>query len=226
MPLEQPRAPGELAGLPSKAIAGAVIHRVVLRDRTTPWWFASVPKGADETARRTRGRFDLPEPYGTCYWSTTPVGAILEAVQDFGRGLLPDVVLQARRRVEVLIPRRTRPAAWLTTGRARPFGVTQALWASQDRPLTQRWAAALHRAGWLSLYHGLQHDPTGRLRGITLFDHEGEHPPYDDPANWPHTTNDLHDDPALIAGLGRYGIRVTRSDPNFPVIPLEDSGLL
>lgn len=112
----------------------------------------------------------------------------------------------------------------LTSKRARGVGVTAALWAGSIRALTQRWAIAFRRAGWRALYHGIQHDPTGRLRAVTLFDTAGAHPPYGD--DWRRTTHDLHDDDELIDTLARYGIRVTRSDPNLPLVSLDDSGLI
>src|SRR5205807_2125629 len=80
----------------------------------------------------------------------------------------------ARARAQMTAPPGAPLAAQLTSPRARSLGVTQALWAGQDRPLTQRWAVALRRAGWLALWHGTQHDPTSTARSITLFDTAGE----------------------------------------------------
>ena len=225
MPLAEPPPVAELANLPGKSIIGSRLHRVYRRRRGQPWWFASIPAGATSDQRMAGGRFDLPQPDGACYLATSPLGAVLEAFGGFGRGLLPDEELRARLRSEVTAPDRTRPAAWLTSGRVRGRGVTQALWAGPDRPLTQSWAAVLRRAGWTALFHGLQHDPTGRLRGVTLFDAGGAHPPLDDAEGWRHTDHGLHDDAAVIAGLARYGITVTRSDPDLPVVDLDDAGL-
>ncbi|MGI8822786.1 MAG: RES domain-containing protein [Acidimicrobiia bacterium] len=226
MPLREPPPAAELARLPGRSIVGAALHRVYRLDRGHPWWFASLPTDSTMQQRTAAGRFDLPAPDGTCYLATTPLGAVLEAFQGFGHGLLPDAELKGRRRAETTVPDGTRPAAWLTSGKVRGIGVTQALWTGQDRPLTQRWAAVLHRAGWAALFHGLQHDPTGRLRGVTLFDTGGAHPPLDDHDGWRHTDHRLHHDPALVAGLARYGIAVARSDPDLPVVTLDDSGLL
>lgn len=222
MPLSEPPATLVLRRLPSTGLAGTVLHRVYRRGRSSPWWFASVAPGDDP---RAHGRFDLPVPHGACYLGTSPLPAALEAFQDFGRGLLPDVELRRRCRAAVEAPPGAPRAAQLTGARARGAGVTAALWAGQDRPLTQRCAAALHRAGWAALYHGIQHDPTGRLRAVSLFDRAGEHVPYDDP-EWRHAGADLHDDEGLRQGLARYGIVVTRSDPDLPVVSLDDSGLL
>lgn len=225
MPLVEPPPVAELAHLPGKTIVGSRLHRVYRRRRGRPWWFASIPVDADVQMRMAAGRFDLPEPDGACYLASSPLGSVLEAFAGFGRGLLPDEELRNRLRAQVIVPEGARPAAWLTSGRVRGRGVTQALWAGPDRPLTQMWAAALRRAGWAALFHGLQHDPTGRLRGVTLFDAAGAHPPLDDDQGWGHTDHGLHDDAAVIAGLARYGIDVIRSDPDLPVVDLDDTDL-
>lgn len=82
------------------------------------------------------------------------------------------------------------------------------------------WATSLLRAGWRAAYHGISHDPEGRLRAVTLFDQAGAHLPYDDPA-WSSTTESL-DDSEVDTALARYGIRVTRSDPELPFATLPD----
>ncbi|MGH9185770.1 MAG: RES domain-containing protein [Acidimicrobiales bacterium] len=188
-------------------------------DRSSPWWFASAPGDA-----RRGGRFDLPAPDGSCYLATSPAGAALEAFQDFGRGVLPASELQGRARAEVVAPEGSPPAVQLTAARARAVGVTQALWAGENRALTQRWAIALRRAGWLALWHGTQHDPTGQTRGVTLFDTAGEHRPYDDPG-WVPTVRPLAGDQPVLAALARYGIQVI-PDPDPATITLDDSGLV
>jgi hypothetical protein len=91
--------------------------------------------------------------------------------------------------------------------------------------LTQRWAVALRRAGWLALWHGTQHDPTSESRSITLFDTAGQHAPYDDAEGWSATVHRLDDDRLTRDALDRYGIQVI-PDPDPPTVPLDDSGLL
>ena len=187
-----------------------VLHRVFRNGHAGPWWFSSL--GADPMAS---GRFDLPPPDGTCYLATSAVGALLEAFQDFGQGILPIEELQRRRRAEVIAPSSAPKAATLVAAQARRFGVTQALWAGGERALTQRWARALRRAGWLALWSGLQHDTTGRLRGATLFDDAGDHFPYGD-SSWAWAERTLADDASTIKGLRRYGIVVIGAvDPPF-----------
>lgn len=208
-----------LAGLPRFRLTGLVLHRVHRTVREAPWWFGSAPADPAEGSR-----FDLPAPRGTCYFGTTPAAAVLEALQDFGAGLLPEAELRARSRSEVVVPAGAPVAAHLTSRLAFGHGVTAALWAGGDRALTQQWAAAADRAGWRALRCGVQHDPTGRLRGVALFDQAGEHLPYDEPG-WTHTEHPLVDDAATRSVLAAHGITVT-SDPDLPVVRLEDSGLL
>lgn len=205
---EPPVAGGSLADVPRERVAGRVLYRVwrptaaggVVRPH--PWWFASAP--ADSVAG---GRFDLADPMGTCYFATQPVGAVLEALAGHLRSL-PVAELRARRLARAVAPDVMAAAARLTSKViAGRHGVTAALWAGTDRALTRRWAAAFRRDGWWALYAGLQHDPSGRLRGFALFDHAGAHPPTTGGA-WTFDSAGLHDDPGLRDSLARYGVEV------------------
>lgn len=209
MPLaEPPLAAGSLASLPTEPTRGHTLHRVwrhLSADgtlRLDPWWFASAP--ADPGLG---GRYDLSAPMGTCYTATRPVGAVLEALQ-MRLANLPRAELAVRRRA-VIHPPPDAPAAGKLTARrlSGEHGVTAALWAGTDRRLTQAWAAALRRDGWWILYGGIQHDPSGQLRGHALFDHAGAHPPTIG-NRWDHDVATLHDDVDLHAQLARYGITV------------------
>lgn len=223
MPLaDPPPPPRDLARLPRRDLRASTLHRVFSARRGSPWWFASLPPGGDPDRH---GRFDLPAPAGACYLARTPVGAVLEAFQGFD-GLLPDVELGARRRAEVVVPPDAPAAADLADRRARGLGATAALWAGGPRRLTQSWAVALHRAGWRAVHHGIAHDPAGRHRAVTLFDDTGEHAPYDDAEGWRPTVHHLRDDARLRGALAGFGIEVLRSDPQLPVVPLEETGLL
>ena len=92
--------------------------------------------------------------------------------------------------------------------------------------MTQAWAAALRRAGWLAVHHGIQNDPSGAERGVALFDLAGEHPPYDDAAGWRFEVHELATDQQLIASLAGFGVEVLRSDPQLPEIDLDATGLI
>lgn len=223
VPQLDPPTVAVLAELPTKPTIGLMLHRVFRAERVSPWFFAGIPAQGDPN---DHGRFDLPHPDGACYTATSAVGAVLETFQHLENALLPDAELRRRTRVAVLAPRSSPAAANLTAARARGIGVTLQLFATADRALTQRWADQLRRAGHRALFHGLRHDPTGRLRAIALFDKAGPHAPYGDDEGWTGTRHDLHNDPALRAALRRYGLSVERSDPTLPFVPLQDSGLL
>lgn len=217
-----PPPPGGLTRLPRRRLAGLTLHRIFRQERGTPWRFVSL--NPDRSAEEY-GRFDLPAPEGTCYLARTPVAAALEVFQEHD-GLLPDVELRRRLRAEVLAPSVAPDAADLSARASRGVGVTAALWSGGNRPVSQQWAVALRRAGWLALHHGIAHDPSGRQRAVSLFDRSGEHPPYDDPDGWAYETHDLAGDADLVAALATYGIEVVRSDPQLPLIDLADSGLV
>lgn len=216
MPLGLPPAPVRLARLPRHRLVGSRLWRVFRKGRALPWWFESA-----STDRAGGGRFDLPAPDGSCYLGTSISAAVLGAFQHHSRGVLPASELAARQLAVTICPPDAPAAAALTAAKARAAGVTAALWSAQDRPLTQSWAVALRRAGWRAIYHGVQHDPTGTARAVTLFDREGQHLPYDDPA-WQGETYALVDEPAVATALDRYGYVVTRSDPDLPVVALDD----
>lgn len=213
MPLGEPPAVAVLGALGGKRLAGVRLHRI-FRGTRSPWWFASVT--GDPGAH---GRFDLPEPHGACYTARSVAASALEAFQEHSRGVLPVDELRTRRRAVVTAPPGTPRSAQLTSARSRGTGVTAALWAGGDRGLTQRWAAQLHRAGWRALLGGVAHDPTGRLRAVTLLDRSGEHPPYDDDG-WGPEVADIEDDPEVVSALDRYGYRVIRTPTSLPIVPL------
>lgn len=217
MPLgEPPAAAGSLAGHPPHRLAGTVLFRVWRRQlpgggvRPSPWWFASVP--ADPSGG---GRFDLPAPQGACYLSGSVAGAVLEALQ-MHLTSLPEAELAARAAVRVGMPDGMPPAADLTDPAGVAVGLTAAVWAGTDRPLTQRWAAAFRRDGWWALHGGIQHDLGGTLRGVTLFDHEGEHEPTH-AGPWPLVEVDLDDD-GTRDELAEAGV-VVRGPGNLPAAP-------
>ena len=210
MPLSEPPAPSELARLSGQSLKGRELHRVFRTSRRSPWWFSSAVDDPDAA-----GRFDLPRPDGACYLTTTVLGAVLEALQDYGKGVLPVAELKVRRRAVISVPPSAPLAAQLVSAKARGLGVTQALWTGGTRALTQRWARALRRAGWQALWTGTQHDTTGRCRTVTLFDETGEHLPYED-SGWSYEPLPIDDDQEVVDGLARYGIIVLPDlDPPF-----------
>lgn len=209
MPLgPPPAAAGSLADLPRRRIAGARLYRVWCHDlaggaiRRAPWWFASAERDAPNG-----GRFDLPEPMGTCYFATRPEAAVLEALQARLTNL-PIAELEVRRLACVTPPDDAPSAAMLTARRvAGRYAITAELWAGPERAKSRAWAGALRRDGWWALYTGIAHDPAGRLRAVSLFDLTGAHPPSHGD-RWRWIGQRIADDQSLAAALRRYDVAV------------------
>ncbi len=222
MPLNHPpRAAGSLAGLPKQVLARRTLYRVwrhALADgglREEPWWFASA-----ELAQAEGGRFDLPAPMGTCYFGTRPEAAVLEALQ-MRLVNLPREELVIRRMALVKPPDNAPDAAMLTARRvAGQFGITAELWAGGNRRLSRAWAHAIRRDGWWAIYAGVSHDPSGRLRAVALFDHQGSHPPSHGGA-WRWEGKAMDTDHELLSALARYGVSV-REPGQLPWARFED----
>lgn len=217
MPLgEPPAAAGSLSDHPLRPLAGTELVRVWRRHlpngavRPLPWWFAPAP--ADPY---TGGRFDLPAPAGTCYLAETVAGAVLEALQ-VHLSNLPEAELAARGAVRTQVPPGMPPAADLTDPVGVELGLSAAVWAGPDRPLTQRWAAAFRRDGWWALHGGIQHDLSGTLRGVSVFDQAGEHEPTH-AGPWMLDEVDLLDNATLFE-LANAGV-VVRGPGNLPLAP-------
>jgi len=210
LPLREPpiRA-GSLAGLPRKALRSSRLYRIWRHElagggvRSSPWWFGSSDPGDPEAG----GRFDLPEPLGTCYLATRPAAAVLESLQAHLINL-PRAELAVRRLARLDAPGDAPDAAKLTARRAvGTIGITAELWAGRNRRLTQAWAAAMRRDGWWAIYGGISHDPSGQLRSVALFDAAGAHRPTHS-AHWSYRSKRMDRDVALERSLVAYGITV------------------
>lgn len=152
------------------------------RDRPTPdrgaWYFASYPAGSEGD-----GRFDLPDPDGTCYLASTVQGALNELVgpECADRGWV-DADLLSGRVLSTLHPPKDVKAADTTSVRAAQFRATNELATTERYKLTQAWADTLNRAGFDGVYAVLRFTP-GPTRGLALFGDAGaaDPPPPGDP---------------------------------------------
>ena len=127
MPLAPP--PAALGGFPSRR-PGASLRRLFRiyrhRDRMTgavngsPWRFGAVPPG--------RGRFDLPAPDGTCYWSDRRYGAWVEVWR--GATTIDLVDARARRLWTAQAP--PLRLANLLSPRSYRYGITAAISTQPD----------------------------------------------------------------------------------------------
>lgn len=210
MPLQPP--PETLDGFPLRRSSTAVrtLYRIFWeRDRSTgqrasPWRFAAAPPGA--------GRFDLPSPRGTCYWSDRRYGAWLEV---FRGARLVDVADARRRRLATGRAPALRLADLLAP-RAYAFGVTAANSSTPDHGLPQQWAAAADRAGMQGVVGSCSHDPTSRALNVAVFGRAGQ--PATQPG-WRIDRGRLETDEALLSELVAFGVRVAAVPYDVPTVP-------
>lgn len=152
--------PDLLTGFPEAAPV-TELHR--LSEFPGSWWFASAL--VDDSGG---GRFDLPDPHGTCYLADSLTGAVVEKLLRS-----PVKVVVAERLDElfhtVVTVRRTPSTADLAARRATAYGLNAEIHTTLDYRGTRRWAVALHRAGFRGLRHRLRGDVTQRLAGWALF---------------------------------------------------------
>lgn len=128
------------------------------------WWFASCPVGGTG-----KGRFDLPEPDGTCYLATTELGAVNELIGPdcADRGWVDADLVDGRVLSRLRLPRDVK-AADTTSDRATQFRATNELPVTERYDLTQEWASTFREAGFGGVYASLRFTP-GASRGLALF---------------------------------------------------------
>lgn len=169
----------------------------------SPWFFAAVPPGT--------GRFDLPVPRGTCYWTDHGYAAWLEVFR--GTGLVDRADVDARR-MAVATPPPLRLAD-LRAPAARRYGVTAEVSTTDDYQLSQRWAAAIAAAGFTGLRAAVRHDPTLRAASVAVFGPAGARTRM---AGWTHTRVRLDADAELLAELAAFGTGIAPRPFDIPVI--------
>jgi RES domain len=190
-----PGDPAALRRFPTRRLAaGARLYRI---HRAGHGLFFFGSEGAG------RGRFDLPAPLGACYLALSGEAAFLETLARRPVRLIPLEEVDRRRLTVAPLPRPV-DAANLPVKRAREFGLTGEIHATVDYAATRAWARALHAAGFAAMVGIPRHDVTGRQRSVTLFDREGEHPPYG--WRWRPQTTPVPD--RLLDRMERWGIRV------------------
>jgi hypothetical protein len=148
------------------------------------WWFAT-----DGT-----GRFDSLGGPSVCYLAEQPLGAFVEVFRHQVQIERPDVLSRSMSRVRV---RASRRLADCTRRRARAFGITAAIHATDDHARTQAWARAFAAAGFHGIRYRLSHDPSQQLVGVALFGPVDGHV---------RSTTPIPD--AIIAAAVAFGIRV------------------
>ncbi len=137
-------------------------------------WFFSGHRADQEP----RGRFDLPQPHGTCYLSETPSAAARERCGRLMAAGAPIPPGHYRDRVvsEVRAPAGAVRIADATDASAvHHYQVTRELFSYPDYVLTSRWAAAFHLSGFDALLYEPRFGP-GPGRAVALFGIGGSDP--------------------------------------------------
>lgn len=158
-----PADPLALKDFPQRKLSPEVrLFRVVKRGRG-PWWFGS----------SMQGRFDLPEPDGTCYLAADELSALLEVLASEREGAMISMEFFERRGIRELQVPQEVTLSDTTSRRASGFGITAEIGAIVPYERPQAWAASLFQAGFLGIVYWLRHDPS-RAEGIALFGPRGE----------------------------------------------------
>jgi hypothetical protein len=213
MPLQPP---GDLAGFPARRSSARLrgVYRIGWhRDRagvvsTSPWRFSSLPGPA-------RGRFDLPAPRGTCYWSSHRYGAWLEV---FRNATVIDSADAARRTLWTGHGPPTRLADLLST-RAYRYGVTAAISTQPDYTIPRLHAAGLAGQGFQGVVGTCSHDTTSTALNIALFGPAGRqaaHP------GWTVSLSPVANDLPLLRELAKYGVHLAPPPYSVPTTPPPD----
>ncbi len=140
--------------------AGTRLHRTH-GAAYSPWWFGS----------RGYGRFDLTDPYGTCYTAESEDVTLLETWG--GIRVIPSTELTGRTISQLELAADVRVAD-LTSNLAVQFGVTAEIFTTVDYGATQTWAAALREAGHAGVRYWARHDLSHTHACIALFDDAGD----------------------------------------------------
>lgn len=200
MPLQPP--PRTLAGFPTRPPSPTTrtLYRIAWhRDRTSdtpngPWRFSS-------RSSTSSGRFDLPVPDGTCYWSSHRYGAWLEA---FRGAKLVDAADAAARRLWTATAPLLRLADLLSP-KAYLYGVTAAISTQPDYTVPRLWAAALHADGFQGLVGTCSHDTTSTALNVAVFGTAGS------PRRrrgWTTRAAPIDSDLDLLGELAAFGVHV------------------
>jgi hypothetical protein len=194
---------------PGQTLARITFRRNPEGTPRSPWYFSS-------TGSTSSGRFDLPTPRGTCYWSDAAIGAFVEVFRRLRVIARPD--LEARHLVVATRTGPPLPLASLVSARAAAYGVTLDTAGGDDYRPTQELAAHLADVGLLGVIAPTRHDPTLRARTVALFGRSG---PVRARRGWTTRRNDLTTDPDLLLAVHEYGYAVLDIPCDLPITEVD-----
>lgn len=182
-------APSALGGFPRWRLTTRRALKRGHRTKRGAWWFASSGSG----------RFDLPEPQGTCYLALDTPTAIREAVGERLTALgVIDYGFAAERCVSSLHVPRSHALADACHVSAADYGVTRELSTITPYTLPQKWADAFNASKCAGIRYQTRFTTGAAPNAVALFGQAGEQP-------WPADEAPL---PFAAAALG-LGFRVS-----------------
>lgn len=202
--------PFGVKGFPTtKLDANSPLYRLYKHTFATPgirsgWYFSSI--GAPRA-----GRFDLPQPHGTCYFSTEKFGAWSEIFR--GAHFVNGTDIDCRTLLTASRTANIRFANMADRG-ATGFGVTLDDFSGDNYTRPQAWALAFHAAKFGGVIALLRHDPSGRARNVGVFGKSGA---VKSVRGWQTTRATPRSDTQLLKELRNAGISVLEI-PNDVVI--------
>jgi hypothetical protein len=156
-------------------------------------------------------RWDPPAPsadlFGTCYTSTDPLTAFIEAVIELP--LMTQSVIDKRAIAMLQVPDEQRLADMSAPRIIGEWGLDRRISTGDDYEICQGWANALRLARFTGVFYEPRHDPRGNAQqSIALFGDPGYQP----------TQIQLIEDEPLSRGLIEdareiFGLRVLPSTP-------------
>lgn len=173
-------------------------------------WFFSSTNGSNS------GRFDLPVPHGTCYFSTEKFGAFCERFRS------AEIVTRTEAdSIMMLIATRTSALeiADMTNSRARVFGLTLDIFSGDDYSDAQAWALVFLQAKLKGVMALLRHDLSGKARNIGLFGNAGSAKSV---SGWATSREKLTADPELLVEIKSAGIYIQESPYDVDLIPFKE----
>jgi len=194
-----------------KAINAAGFPTITLAENTTlyrlfgPGPINSAPRNGwffSSTSEAKPGRFDLPLPNGTCYFSTEKYGAFFEKFRN------NEVITRAEvDSLMMLTAVRTAPLeiADMTSKNAHRFGISLDTYSGDDYSQTQAWELALFQKKLKGVMGLIRHDGSGHSRNVGLFSKAG---PAESVSGWSTTRERLTADHELLEELKKAGIHI------------------
>lgn len=186
-----------LTGFPAYDLGvGERLHRAHHRGRG-PWWFSS-----------SGGRFDLPQPEGTCYLADSPLAALRERLGPVLGGCtrIPRSLLEESLVSRLHVPESHRLGDLRAVAASR-FGVTRELETMVPYAVPQAWARALRATG----LRGVRYEPrfsTGPVSSYAVFGDAG-------PRTWPRDAEPVPGDevpgaPSPLSVPRRWDVTVVK----------------